>query len=350
MISSSKLRLNQLIDSLRTISSEQTSQRIVYRVIGLSVKLLVSIAAVYYIAQRIQSAESELALGHFFQTILVSSQLPMVLFASVLLMMVNWSMEVVKWKVLIDTQFQVKWKTAFKGVISGVTFGIFSPNRMGEFVGRILALPPERRVLGSLLSFVNGLSQTLATFSFGVIGLIYFVQYFGAEVFGGFATLAIQLTILSSLVLAIMLYFRVDLLSKFLQRFTFLKKYHAHFDVFESLPSAILQRIYHLSLLRFVTFVLQYILIFYLILENPQWLAIIGASVLTLFSTTLVPFLPIPDLLLRETIALSYFDLFEFDLYLVSIAVFSVWAINVALPALMGAVTLFTYRIFRRWS
>ena len=350
MLNISKLRLNKLIDSIASISSEQNSQRFIYRVTGLVVKLLVSIAAVYYIGTRIQSAESELALAQFFKTIAGTSRLPLALSLSVVLMMVNWSMEVVKWKVLINTQFDVKWKTAFKGVISGVTFGIFSPNRLGEFVGRVLALSPERRLSGSLLSFVNGLAQTLATFSFGVIGLIYFVQYFGSEVFGVFATLAIQLTILSSLVLAVMLYFRVDFLSNFLQRFSFLRKYHTYFDVFESLPSSILHRIYHLSLLRFITFILQYILVFYLILDGPEWLAIIGASVLTLFSTTLVPFLPIPDILLRETIALSYFDLFSFDLYIVSVAVFSVWIINVALPALFGAVVLFTYRIFRRWS
>jgi len=221
---------------------------------------------------------------------------------------------------------------------------------LGEFVGRVLALSPERRLSGSLLSFVNGLAQTLATFSFGVIGMVYFVDYFGSQVFGGLATLAIQLTIFLSLVLAVMLYFRVDLLSSFLKRFSNLKKYHSYFDVFESLPNSVLHKIYHLSLLRFVTFILQYILVFYLILDDPEWMAIIGASVLTLFSTTLVSFLPIPDILLRETIALSYFDLFNFDLYVVSIAVFSVWIINVALPALIGAFILFTYRIFRRWS
>ncbi|MDA7836848.1 hypothetical protein N9A49_05520 [Salibacteraceae bacterium] len=113
----------------------------------------------------------------------------------------NWSMEVIKWKILISTQFEVKWKTALKGVLSGVTFGVFSPNRLGEFVGRVLALAPDRRISGSLLSFVNGLAQTLATFSFGVFGLVYFVQYFGYNVFGGFGTLAIQLTISLGLVI-----------------------------------------------------------------------------------------------------------------------------------------------------
>jgi len=350
MLDSSKLRLNNIIGSAVKISSEQSRQRVLYRTIGLLLKFLVSAAAIYYIINRIRSAESELALAHFFDAFTGSIRLPVVILLSILLMMINWSMEVVKWKILINTQFDIRWKTAVKGVISGVTFGIFSPNRLGEFVGRVLALSPERRLQGSLLSFVNGLAQTLATFSFGVVGMVYFVQYFGSQVFGGLATLVIQLTIFSSLILAVMLYFRVDLLSNFLKRFSILKKYQNYFDVFEALPASILHKIYHLSLLRFITFIVQYILVFYLILDDPEWMAIIGASVLTLFSTTLVPFLPIPDILLRETIALSYFDLFNFDLYIVSIAVFSVWIINVALPAFIGAFVLFTYRIFRRWS
>ncbi len=350
MLNISKLGINKLIDSFRPFSSEQTSQRFFYRIIGLALKLIVSITAIYFIVSRIQRAESELSFVGFFGEIIAAPQFPLVLFASLILTTLNWSMEVIKWKILISTQFEVKWKTALKGVLSGVTFGVFSPNRLGEFVGRVLALAPDRRISGSLLSFVNGLAQTLATFSFGVFGLVYFVQYFGYNVFGGFGTLAIQLTISSSLVLAIMLYFRVDLLTSLFQRIRFLKAYHSYFIVFSELPNSILHRIYQLSLLRFITFILQYVLVFYLILDSPEWMAIIGSSVLTLFSTTLVPFLPIPDLLLRESIALSYFDLFNFDLYLVSIAVFCVWIVNVALPALIGAVVLFTYKIFRRWS
>jgi len=105
--------------------------------------------------------------------------------------------------------------------------------------------------------------------------------------------------------------------------------------------------LFHLSLLRFITFIFQYLLVFDLLVPGAQWMQVAGAAMLALFSTTVLSVIPMPDLLLRETVAVGYFGLFRFDPVVVSEAVLLVWLINVALPAACGAVVIFTYRIFR---
>src|SRR4051812_18758305 len=60
------------------------------------------------------------------------------LVAVLLLMAVNWGIEAVKWKVCIHRIQKIPLLTAFKAVLSGVSFAVNTPNRVGEYLGRVL--------------------------------------------------------------------------------------------------------------------------------------------------------------------------------------------------------------------
>ena len=55
-------------------------------------------------------------------------------------MCLNWSIEAIKWRLLIKKMQPITFIEALKGVLSGVAVGTFTPNRIGEFGGRILYL------------------------------------------------------------------------------------------------------------------------------------------------------------------------------------------------------------------
>ncbi|MEX2598000.1 MAG: hypothetical protein WEC59_13825 [Salibacteraceae bacterium] len=330
-------------------SSAQAIGKRKLRATGIVFKLVVSVAVLAYIYYRLAGANKELSLFEFFRTSMAFSWFgASIIVSSLVLMMINWGIEVVKWKRLLDGETNITWKNATKGVLSGVSFGIFSPNRLGEFAGRILALPPDVRLKGTLLSFVNGVAQTMATFSFGALGLVYLLATFGAGSIGALATLLTQLSLIICLGLALIVYFELGRLSPKLSKIGFLRKWKDDLGVFANVPISTLHYLYHLSLLRFVSFIGQYIVLFWLVLENPKWIEITGAATMMLFSSTLLPFLPVPDLLIKEAVAMEYFGLFQFDALKVSLVVFLVWFINVALPAVLGAAVLFSYRIFKR--
>lgn len=331
---------------IRIESSEQNSA--LRRVFGFLVKVLISSLAIGFIAYKLNQRQSDLLL--FTDHLLVLSFTEIVfkfLIPSMALMMLNWWMEVVKWKRLLDTNVEISWRTSIKAVLSGTTIGVFSPNRMGEFIGRVLALKPEQRIKGSLLSVVNGLSQSLATFTFGVFGLLILVEEFAKVSLGFIGTKILQLTLLIAVFLAFTIYLRMHMLIKLPLRWKSLAKYQHYFEVFTAVDARLLKQLFNLSMVRFLTFILQYVVVFSLLLPSPNLLQVLVGSVLTLFSSTLVPFLPIPDLLVRESMALSYFQLYDFDPLIVSVAVLVVWLVNVALPALTGTSALFTYRIFK---
>ena len=51
-----------------------------------------------------------------------------------LFMIINWGIEAVKWKLSVRKIQQVSFSRAFKAVLSGVSFSVGTPNRMGEYL------------------------------------------------------------------------------------------------------------------------------------------------------------------------------------------------------------------------
>ncbi|RYY96353.1 MAG: hypothetical protein EOO11_13665, partial [Chitinophagaceae bacterium] len=60
------------------------------------------------------------------------------LVAIVGLMGVNWGLEAAKWRLLVAPVQPVGFWNALRAVLSGVSFSVTMPNRIGEYLGRML--------------------------------------------------------------------------------------------------------------------------------------------------------------------------------------------------------------------
>ena len=76
-----------------------------------------------------------------------------------LLMVVNWSIESLKWQVLLSHLFKIKFVQALKSVVAGVAFTMVTPNHMGEFIGRVFYVPDGTRIRAAALTLVGSVSQ-----------------------------------------------------------------------------------------------------------------------------------------------------------------------------------------------
>ena len=89
----------------------------------------------------------------------------------ILLMILNWTIESVKWKLLIDKLHPISWLDAIEGILFGVTFSLFTPSRIGEFGGRVFALNTDRKE--AIVSTILGsIAQIVVNLSFGALGLL----------------------------------------------------------------------------------------------------------------------------------------------------------------------------------
>ena len=91
---------------------------------------------------------------------------PLVL--ALLLVAPNWLLEAVKWRISLSPVEKVSFGVSFVGVLKGITPSLFTPNRVGEALGRPSVLQHGHRLSGGLATAYCGLSQmpVMMLFSF----------------------------------------------------------------------------------------------------------------------------------------------------------------------------------------
>jgi uncharacterized membrane protein YbhN (UPF0104 family) len=94
------------------------------------------------------------------------------LFVAVTLVLFNWGIEAKKWQLSVKPVYPVSFKQSFKAILAGVSFSVTTPNRVGEYLGRMLYVPDGSRLKTIAVTLVGSLSQLLITLICGIIGLI----------------------------------------------------------------------------------------------------------------------------------------------------------------------------------
>src|SRR5689334_10700966 len=105
--------------------------------------------------------------------------------AAVLLVPVNWGLEALKWKRSIADVSHISFAQSFKAVLSGVSFSITLPNRVGEYIGRMIFLPEGSRLRTVSVTLVGSLAQLLVTLFAGAVGLLLFMPMLETIVVAG---------------------------------------------------------------------------------------------------------------------------------------------------------------------
>ena len=97
------------------------------------------------------------------------------LLISVLLMPLNWFLELYKWLfVMRRYEFLTLWQGA-KAILLGLTVSLFTPNRVGEYGGRLLLVKKEHRLIAVYATVVGNFAQWVVLCLFGTLGLLFLV-------------------------------------------------------------------------------------------------------------------------------------------------------------------------------
>ena len=94
-----------------------------------------------------------------------------------LLIFFNWGFEAKKWQLLLRPLQSLTFFTALKSVLTGIAFSINTPNRIGEYGGRILYVEEGKRIKAISLSIAGSISQLILTLFMGSLGLSYLLIF-----------------------------------------------------------------------------------------------------------------------------------------------------------------------------
>lgn len=271
----------------------------------------------------------------------------------VFLMIINWGIESLKWKLLIRPLEKFSFWKAFKSVLAGCSVTMLTPNRIGEYGGRILFVKEENRLQAIPLTILGSLSQLFVTVIMGTIGMLVF-KYLPSENKGRLfakmpelaADIFLWVCIIISVVLMLM-YLKVGAFVRFLHKFKYLKKIVHYISVVDIFSRKQLLRILFLSFLRYMVFILQYMLLLKVMdvqidIEICFWL-------LTIFylMITLAPTIGFTELPVRAAASVELFQLYSSNVIGIQAASFGIWLINLVLPAIAGSVLIFGIKIMR---
>ena len=271
------------------------------------------------------------------------------LYVALLLVIINWGLEARKWQVLLKPVERIGLINAFKAVLAGVAFAMNTPNRMGEFGGRMLYVHEGHRWKALSLTVIGSLSQLVITLVVGLGGLAFLLG--NKQTAAGVATYHIWIQVLFSgtllvTVLLFILYFRMGYLLKWAENIPRAKKLLLHFRVLEDIPVRFLLRTISLSFTRYIVFVFQYILLLQLFaVEIPVWHSFWLISVLYLI-LAITPTIALAEVGIRGQVSLLLFMLVSPNKFGIAGAATSIWLINLVIPALAGSLLFLSLKMF----
>ena len=265
------------------------------------------------------------------------------------LMFVNWSLESRKWQLSVQRVQALSFGQAFRAILSGVSFSVTLPNRIGEYAGRVMYLKEGRRLKSVSLTMVGSLAQLLVTFACGISGFLLLQQ---ALVESGLISPLLFRFVASGLigivVLLTILYFSVGSIGNWVEGWNRLRRYRYLLHSLKTFNVQLLGTLLLLSFLRYLVFIVQYYLLFVLFGVHASPGTAWSVISLMFLVMAVIPTIALVEVGLRGSISLQLMGLFTDNSLGVVLASVSIWLVNLVLPALAGSVLIFGLKVFKR--
>ncbi len=270
----------------------------------------------------------------------------------ILMMLLNWFLESLKWRFLISKIEKVSIKRSIRAIFSGITISAFTPNRVGEYGGRVFCLEKADRIKGVLITVIGSMAQLVTTIVFGSIGILLLpnlMPEFDSLLSNIVFAYPIMLFLLILLnVLLVTLFLNASVFSVVLSKIKFFRKFKKYNEVFSFYNSSELLEILLYSVGRYIVFTTQF---FILLQVFDVQIGYIDAMILIttmLLVISIIPTIAITEIGIRGSIALFLFGLVSVNAIGILSATFVMWVINLLLPALIGTIFIFSLKFFRK--
>ena len=267
-----------------------------------------------------------------------------------LLMPVNWGLEALKWKLLLRPLERLSWLTSFKSVLAGCSVTMLTPNRIGEYGGRIVYIHEDHRISAIPLTILGSMGQLFITFIIGTAGLLWLRFSAGGSIFRSMPVYAGNILLVCSLIvslLLILIYLRVGVIVRLLLRISLVRKANKYIELLKNFTRKQLLRILLLSFLRYLVFILQYILLLKLMqVEIPGVLCFWVLSVFYLVMA-LAPTIGFTELPIRAAASVELLQMYSSNVLGIQAASLGIWGINLVIPAIAGSLLIFGIKIMK---
>jgi len=270
-----------------------------------------------------------------------------------LLMPLNWSLEALKWRYIIASKEQISFSLALKAIFAGASVSSLSPNRVGDFLGRVFVLKKLSFLQGTFITLIGSYAQTLVSIILGFISIVFLSFYRTdwdiSELYTIFILSAILITLIT------FLYYKVSVLSQIVPRKW--KRIYGYIQVFSKYKYPELSIVLAYSLLRYFVFSTQFVLMLWILDFHFPVIHLYMLVSAIFFINMLRPSIALLEFAIRGVVSVSVF--MEYYSYVLNtpftfneeanvvIASTLIWFVNLIIPAIIGLFFIKDMRFFK---
>lgn len=320
----------------------------IIKITEMSVKIIIVVLGIWILYNKIIKNQNVTEVWDEIKTSFTNSKQFILMFVAFLLVPLNILLEAFKWKLQVKPIEDIRLNISYISIFTGMTAGMFFPNRMGSFLGRIFMLERGDRIKAAMVTIVGGFAQMIVTVCFGLIAALFFVKKY-----------KLLLIIISAIliILLILLYFKIHLL-KYLQILIpkrFKEKTKSYVEIFSQYTKKELFKILIISFARYLLYSFQFVLLIWAFNVPLSYLNAMIPISLTYLMMMIVPFITITEIAVRGSISIIIFEKWLMMNGInssLSAMIFSasslLWIFNIAIPATIGLFLINRLKIFRK--
>jgi len=256
----------------------------------------------------------------------------------ILLSLANWLIEAIKWRLLMGYVCPVSLWSAFRAVCTGISLGLFTPNRVGEYGGRVLFLPAGHRLQGVSYSLLGSLCQLIASLLLGILGFGGYIFYYSEWPLiaqGVFIVLSA-----AGWLILWMAYWNYERWIRRIGDISWIKKHLQAFFPTVSVSRKHRRILLFLSLVRHLIFSLEYVFILHIFGVNAGLGPVFILVLALFFAQTILPNWEVFGLALKSKLAIFFFGLLSHSHWAILFSAFLIWIFNLIAPAITGLIFL----------
>ena len=250
------------------------------------------------------------------------------------LSMLNWVLEGLKWKILIQETKPISVLNAFAETLKAHAVSIITPNKFGEFGAKASFYSATLRSKVLKLTLTGQVYQLLATCGFGLLGLsvsyVYLDTYLRWSI--GF-------------VLAILFVIGVFIYAFDFKR-SWLKIFKSYVQSIFQLSNTMNYKVFGLSVMRYFCFSHQYFLFLWVFQPDLNYAQIMPILFSIYFISSFVPTVLILDAGLKAGLGLLLLGSYLSSEFIITVSLL-MWIFNFGIPAMLGNLLLLKPKQFK---
>lgn len=259
----------------------------------------------------------------------------------------NWLTEAYKWRFLLSKIKKITLFTALGSVMSGMSFALISPGKVGDFAGRILFLDSHVRWRAFFMTIVGSFSHMLVTTCMGAIGLIYLSIRFPSPLFIGLLVGAVLMSFIG-----VAVFLRINALKVKARRTAkgWWRKVAVSIEVVKRYGKKDLIKVLLISLFKFMIYCSQFVLVSQMLGAELGYIETFLGACVMFWLIMAIPSFFMADVIIRGMIASLVFEqtgLLDDSLPFIS-ASYVIWLVNWVVPASMGGIIFFMKNLLKK--